>query len=102
MSMVTLAARGDTRPALWYDGTDMYRYDFDIRRWIQIQAFKKLTSSERTMLQLSGLGFTNEEIAGKMFRSVETIKTYRRSVFRKYNVDNITQAIHMAAVFRHI
>lgn len=102
MSMFTLSVRHDDHPALWYDGVNMYQYDFDIQRWTEIQAFKKLTASERTMMQLSGLGYTNEEIAEKMFRSVETIKLYRRNVFRKYNVDNITQAIHKAAIFRHI
>lgn len=102
MFMVTTSVQGNNQTALWYDGVNMYHYNYDVRRWEKNTYFKKLTNSESTMLLFSRLGFSINEIAEKMFRSVETVKLYRRNVFRKYNVENITQAIQMAIIFRHI
>jgi len=53
----------------------------------------ELNENERLMLRLTAEGFTIEKIAEKLFKSVETVKSYRRSVFKKLEVGNITEAI---------
>jgi DNA-binding CsgD family transcriptional regulator len=37
-----------------------------------------------------------KEIAEKMFHSVDTVKFYRRQIFEKLNVKNITEALSLA------
>lgn len=55
-----------------------------------------LSNDERTMLRLTMQGYSLEEISTLMFKSVETIKFYRRQVFSKLNVGNISEAIAYA------
>ena len=56
----------------------------------------ELTENERSMLRLTVGGLSIEKIADRMLRSAETIKSYRRFVFKKLEVGNITEAIMMA------
>lgn len=63
--------------------------------WVQYQGIE-LKDNERLMLQLTVKGLSIEKIAKRLFRSVETIKAYRRVLFKKLDVKNITQAIMVA------
>ena len=56
----------------------------------------ELTENERSMLRLTVGGLSIEKIADRLLRSAETIKSYRRFVFKKLEVGNITEAIMMA------
>ena len=56
----------------------------------------ELTENERSMLRLTVGGLSIEKIADRLLRSSETIKSYRRFVFKKLEVGNITEAIMMA------
>ncbi|MDR0430804.1 MAG: response regulator transcription factor [Tannerellaceae bacterium] len=47
-----------------------------------------LTSREQQLLRLIVDGYTNQEIADKVFLSVETIKTYRRNLIFKLGAKN--------------
>ena len=47
-----------------------------------------LTSRERELLKLIMDGCTNKEMADKLFLSVETIKTYRKSLILKFGAKN--------------
>ena len=45
------------------------------------------------LLALSAQGFTELEIAARINKSHNTLKTYKRNLFRKLQVDNITEAM---------
>lgn len=56
-----------------------------------------LTQKEKVILILSAQGMSIESIAESMCRSVDTIKTIRRKIFKKFGVRNICEAISYAA-----
>jgi DNA-binding CsgD family transcriptional regulator len=51
------------------------------------------------MLRLTMQGFSLDQIGRLMFKSVETIKFYRRQVFSKLGVKNISEAIAYATQY---
>ncbi|MCM1521903.1 MAG: helix-turn-helix transcriptional regulator [Muribaculaceae bacterium] len=57
---------------------------------------------EREILSLSTQGLTVREIAAFVNKSEDTVKTYKRAVFEKLGVDNISQAVSMAQNFNLI
>ncbi|QIG43394.1 response regulator transcription factor [Nocardioides anomalus] len=52
-----------------------------------------LSSRERTVLVLVGGGLSNQEVADRMFVSVNTVKTYVRTAYRKIGVHSRSQAV---------
>ncbi|PWS31599.1 response regulator transcription factor [Pedobacter paludis] len=58
----------------------------------------KLNISKRELdvLQLMAFGLSNQEIASKLFVSLNTIKTHTTKIFEKLNVKRRTQAIEVA------
>lgn len=60
--------------------------------WHQNQ-LPKLNEKERKVLTLSAMGYTMHEIALKIERSFNTVKAYRKEIFEKLEVDNITEAV---------
>ena len=52
-----------------------------------------LTDGEKAVIILSIQGYTMTEIGDKMCLSPETIKKYRKQIFEKLGVRNITEAI---------
>jgi LuxR family maltose regulon positive regulatory protein len=55
-----------------------------------------LSERELDVLQLIAEGLTNREIAGRLFLSVNTIKSHNRNIFEKLGVRNRMQAVVMA------
>lgn len=55
-----------------------------------------LTTRERAVLKLIVEGFSNREIASRLFIATSTVKGYVHSVFRKLEVDSRTKAIARA------
>jgi DNA-binding NarL/FixJ family response regulator len=55
-----------------------------------------LTRRERELLQLIINGYTNLEIADKMFLGYETIKSYRKNLFQKLDVHNTLELMKKA------
>lgn len=55
-----------------------------------------LTTREYEVLQLLTQGYTNAEIAEKLFLSLSTVKTHASNLFVKMDVKNRTQAIEKA------
>lgn len=53
----------------------------------------ELSSREREVLALITAGLSNKQIATSMFLSLNTIKTYVRTAYRKMNVDSRTRAV---------
>lgn len=55
-----------------------------------------LTAREQELLRHIVDGCTNQEIADRMFLSVETIKTYRKNLIQKLGVKNSTVLVKKA------
>jgi DNA-binding NarL/FixJ family response regulator len=55
-----------------------------------------LTTRERELLRLIVDGYTSQEIAEKLFLSVETIKTYRKNLILKLGAKNSVTLVKMA------
>jgi DNA-binding NarL/FixJ family response regulator len=55
-----------------------------------------LTTREKELLRLIVDGFTNQEIADKLFLSIETIKTYRKNLILKLGAKNSMILVKMA------
>jgi len=55
-----------------------------------------ITPREYEVLQLIAQGLSNQEIAGRMFVSLNTIKTHTSSLFSKLDAQRRTQAVQKA------
>ena len=55
-----------------------------------------LTTREKELLRLIVDGYTNQEIADKLFLSIETIKTYRKNLILKLGAKNSMLLVKMA------
>lgn len=67
----------------------------------QIYKLPALSNQEKQMRIYSAMGYTIDTISAKMNRSHDSIKTYRRSIFKKLEVDSISEAINFA-LLHHI
>jgi ATP/maltotriose-dependent transcriptional regulator MalT len=56
----------------------------------------ELSKRELEILQLMAGGYSNQEIAGKLFVSLSTVKTHNQNLFSKLDVKRRTQAIEKA------
>lgn len=61
-----------------------------------------VTQREKEVLRLLGTGFSNSQIAAKLYVSDHTIKSHLVSIYRKLGVANRTQAIAQALVAKLI
>ena len=74
---------------------EYYEYSLTKKTWIK-KCDVSLTEIERDILHLSTQGYTMKEIAEKLCKSLDTIKTYKRRLFSKLEVKNITEALSFA------
>lgn len=72
--------------------SEYFEYNTVSRRWIKKQ-MPSLTDGEKSVLTLSIQGYTMSEIADKICLSPDTIKKYRKRIFEKLEVRNISEAI---------
>jgi len=59
-------------------------------------ALDPLSERERDVLQLLALGYTNQEIAGKLFISVRTVDTHRAHIMRKLQLETRAELVMFA------
>ena len=59
-----------------------------------------LTGREREVLSLLAEGFSNQEIAARLFIATSTVKWYVHSILRKLEVDSRTKAVARARELR--
>lgn len=76
-------------------GLHHFRYSFSGKYWYD-QKNITLSEREKQVLQLSAEGYANDEIAGKLFININTVKFHKRKLFEKFNVANITEAVIFA------
>lgn len=62
----------------------------------QSEELPLVSRREREVLQLIADGFTNAEIAEKLFISVPTVNTHRKSLLTKFSVNNTAGLIKLA------
>ena len=72
-----------------------WEYSLDHHLWITRDTVV-LRPQERQVLILSAQGLTVAQIAEKMCRSVDTIKTYKRVMFERLGTRSITEALTLA------
>lgn len=78
------------------DEDTLYRYQHETGLWTR-HPLPHLTNNEIAMLRLTLQGHSLEAIGRLMYKSPESVKYYRRQVFEKLNVRNITEALVVAA-----
>ena len=61
-----------------------------------VDSYDQLTTREREILQLTAQGYTNNEIASRLFISPRTVETHRTNLMRKLDLHNHTQLIQYA------
>jgi len=61
-----------------------------------------LTETERDILRLSSQGYTMDEIATMLCKSIDTIKTYKKRLFAKLEVRSIAEALSYATNYKLI
>lgn len=72
--------------------SEFFEYNISSRRWNKRQ-MPTLSDGEKSVLTLSIQGYTMSEIADKICLSPDTIKKYRKRIFEKLDVRNISEAI---------
>ncbi len=77
------------------DTLQKYTYSFEKKTWSEVKEVK-ITKREKSILQLSTQGYSNEEIANLLFIDTRTVKFHKTNIFSKLNVQNITEAITFA------
>lgn len=80
---------------------DYWSYEPEIDRWIEKKGVK-LSDGEKEVLMLSARGLTVEEIARRVNRAKDSIKSRRRAIFEKLGVGSISEAIAFAVNYKLI
>jgi DNA-binding CsgD family transcriptional regulator len=78
-----------------------YQYNMETKNWEEKTAVV-LTSQERDILILTVQGYTMQEIAERLFVTIDTIKFHKKQLFRKLHARNISEAIQAAANYNII
>lgn len=76
-----------------------YEYSLEKHKW-QLKDATPLSETERDVLILSAQGYTMNDIADKLYKSVDTIKACKRNLFAKLEVKNIAEALSFATNYR--
>lgn len=69
-----------------------WTYSLIGKRWNEEKQYT-LTETEKTVIRLANQGYSLQEIAQRMNKAVDTVKGYRKTLFQKLNVGNISEAI---------
>jgi DNA-binding CsgD family transcriptional regulator len=73
------------------DTGERLEYSFETNNFVPVKK-TNLTETEKKVLMLNSRGFTEQEMAEKMFISTNTIKTHKRHIFEKTNTKNFSEA----------
>ena len=99
LSMCVVSLSSHSKPGhieLRKKGAPSYwEYSLDYHRWITKETVK-LRPQERQVLILSAQGLTVAQIADTMNRSIDTVKTYKRVMFKRLGTRSITEALTLA------
>lgn len=76
-----------------------YEYSLDKHKWTKKEGIT-LSETERDVLTLSAQGYTMNDIADKLCKSIDTIKACKRALFSKIGVKNIAEALSYATNYK--
>lgn len=74
------------------DKNIFYEYDLQKHEWSEKSGIL-LKKPEREILSLSAQGCTMEDISSKMNKSIDTIKTCKSNMFKRFHVKSTTEAL---------
>jgi len=77
-------------------------FDFAEHRYIPYDLGMTLSVVERAILNRARQGMGNEDIARSLCISVNTVKTHRKNIFRKLQVESITEALAVVGNYQLI
>lgn len=72
-----------------------FEYDMTNDRWLET-ARLRLKPREKDILLFSAQGFTMDQIADRLYVSIDTIKFHKKQIFSKLKVKSITEATALA------
>lgn len=78
-----------------------YKYSTETHEWVKREKMM-LSELESDILRLAAQGYIVDEIADKLAKSTSTIKTTKRGMFSRMGVNNISQALLAAALYKKI
>ena len=78
---------------------EYHEYDLLRHKWV-LKEERTLSETERDVLWLSTQGYTMNEIADKLYKSIDTIKSCKRLLFMRLGVKNIAEALYHAVNYR--
>lgn len=58
------------------------------------QYYERLSKREREILPLVSLGYTNRDIAERLFISVKTVEVHKSNLMKKLEVDSFSELLH--------
>lgn len=98
---VSLSARNTPGHIVMKKGDEswFYEYSLETHKWTKKEAVV-LTEVERDILRLSSQGYTMNDIADELCKSIDTIKTYKKRLFAKLEVKSITEALSYATNYK--
>jgi DNA-binding CsgD family transcriptional regulator len=76
-----------------------YTYSLTIHKWSKKESVT-LTETEKDILRLSLQGYTMKDMSSILFKSLDTIKAYKKHIFKKLEVRNITEALSYAINYK--
>ncbi|MCQ2973312.1 MAG: helix-turn-helix transcriptional regulator [Bacteroidales bacterium] len=74
------------------DSDIIYTYSVENHCWKKQQKIK-LTLIEKLIIRYSAQGLTNSQISNKILKSENSIKSYKKRLYKKLQVHSITEAI---------
>lgn len=90
---VTISTHRACEHIVIYGKKNRYVYDFDKKAFLPFNRPFELTSMEKAILLRAAKGFTTEQIADDLCRSLNTIKTHKSRLFDKLHVNSMAEAI---------
>ncbi|MDE6552244.1 MAG: helix-turn-helix transcriptional regulator [Muribaculaceae bacterium] len=81
--------------------SEYWEYDLDFHCW-EKRTTPMLNETEKEILTLSMQGLTINDIAERIHRAVDSVKSARRRLFEKLEVNNISEAISYATNYKLI
>lgn len=101
MCIVSLSARSSSRDLeIHIEGSPKYwKYNLKSHKWKEM-CMVQLKEEEKLVLQLTSQGYKMREIADKMCKSVDTIKSYKRTLFEKLGTKNMISALNFARLYK--
>ena len=91
LTLSTSKDRGNIKLINHYGGKNL-NYDLERDCWVSEDKIP-FSNREKEIIELSIRGYTLQEIADKIYLSMQTVKFHRRKIFDKLKVDNITDLI---------